>query len=213
MQDRYVGDVGDFVKYGLLRAISEGKRLGVAWYLRTELGTAYLQQPEKWQQLDPDLFGVLRRLVDNRSRSVEAIEQSGLLGSATFASQPIDSRQRDSWFQRVRNQLSGCDLVFADPDKGLSLKKSSEHILVDEARTLAEGRIAVIYHHNGRTQRHIDEIQQWMNQLPGCTCAYWWKRFNHRTFFVINPDAETKRRIVEFDQDWKGHGEMVVRKI
>ena len=28
MQGSYVGDVGDFVKYGLLRAISEGKRLG-----------------------------------------------------------------------------------------------------------------------------------------------------------------------------------------
>ena len=33
MQDRYAGDVGDFVKYGLLRAIREGKRLGIAWYL------------------------------------------------------------------------------------------------------------------------------------------------------------------------------------
>ena len=33
MQDRYVGDIGDFVKYGLLRALGKGKRLGVAWYL------------------------------------------------------------------------------------------------------------------------------------------------------------------------------------
>ena len=28
MQDQYVGDVGDFVKFGLLRAISTGKCLG-----------------------------------------------------------------------------------------------------------------------------------------------------------------------------------------
>ncbi len=27
MQDRYAGDVGNFVKYGLLRAIREGKQL------------------------------------------------------------------------------------------------------------------------------------------------------------------------------------------
>ena len=33
MRDRYVGDIGDFAKYGLLRAIGKGKRLGVAWYL------------------------------------------------------------------------------------------------------------------------------------------------------------------------------------
>ncbi len=32
MRDRYVGDVEDFVKYGLLRATGEGKRLGVAWH-------------------------------------------------------------------------------------------------------------------------------------------------------------------------------------
>ena len=30
MQDRYVGDIGDFVKYALLRAVAYGKSLGVA---------------------------------------------------------------------------------------------------------------------------------------------------------------------------------------
>ena len=40
MQDRYVGDVGDFVKYGLLRAIRGTKRLGVAWYLHPDAGPA-----------------------------------------------------------------------------------------------------------------------------------------------------------------------------
>ena len=36
MQDRYAGDVGDFMKFGLLRAVSGGVlplRLGVNWYL------------------------------------------------------------------------------------------------------------------------------------------------------------------------------------
>ena len=33
MQDRYTGDIGDFAKYGLLRALEAGHRLGVAWYL------------------------------------------------------------------------------------------------------------------------------------------------------------------------------------
>lgn len=38
MQDRYTGDIGDFVKYGLLRAIRGRKRLGVAWYLHPDGG-------------------------------------------------------------------------------------------------------------------------------------------------------------------------------
>ena len=33
MRDRYVGDIGDFAKYGLLRAVGNGRRLGIAWYL------------------------------------------------------------------------------------------------------------------------------------------------------------------------------------
>ena len=38
MQNRYTGDIGDFVKYGLLRAISKGKKLGIAWYLHPDAG-------------------------------------------------------------------------------------------------------------------------------------------------------------------------------
>ena len=33
MQNRYTGDIGDYVKYGLLRTLSDGQRLGMAWYL------------------------------------------------------------------------------------------------------------------------------------------------------------------------------------
>ena len=134
MQDRYVGDVGDFVKYGLLRALSDGKRLGVAWYLRTDRDptkaddgshTTYLHQPEKWRHLDPVVFDGMRRLVENGSRTVSAIQRSGLLNAAAFAAEPLDiskipvkarERWRRNWFERVRVELAECDLVFADPD-------------------------------------------------------------------------------------------------
>ena len=33
MQDRYVGDIRDFVKLSVLRALMPGERLGVAWWL------------------------------------------------------------------------------------------------------------------------------------------------------------------------------------
>ncbi len=33
MQDRYAGDVGDFSKLSLLRALADGRRLAVCWYL------------------------------------------------------------------------------------------------------------------------------------------------------------------------------------
>ena len=33
MQNHYVGDIGDYLKLGILRALSPGYRLGVAWWL------------------------------------------------------------------------------------------------------------------------------------------------------------------------------------
>ena len=33
MQDRYTGDICDYAKDGLLRALGDGHRLGIAWYL------------------------------------------------------------------------------------------------------------------------------------------------------------------------------------
>ena len=60
VQDRYAGDIGDFVKLGLLRAISPGYALGLAWYHVPDEGhnddgrhIGYIAQPETYSALDP----------------------------------------------------------------------------------------------------------------------------------------------------------------
>ena len=97
MQDRYVGDIGDYAKYSLLRALSRGRKLGVSWYLfpAEDSGDGghigYLLSPDKWRKPDPVTFDVLRKIVgdafskihEQKIRSVVAIEQSGLLGAST----------------------------------------------------------------------------------------------------------------------------------
>ena len=238
MRNRYVGDIGDFAKYGLLRAIGEGKRLGVAWYLcpdcpddgRTGVGdgrhTGYLRQPRDWRHLDEKLFDTLKNLVDGDKRSVAEVQSSGILENAIFADELLDigevavrdrKRWRSEWFERVRDELSRCDLVFADPDNGLypddrfkpTIKENTKHIPLSEAKALAEGRTAVIYHHNGRIP-HRREIKEWMGRLPGCTHAYYWHRRSNRTFFVMNPDRKIERRLEKFEECWRPHGELIV---
>ena len=235
MQDRYVGDVGDFAKYGLLRAIRGRKRLGIAWYLHPDAGpagdgnhTTYLRRREGWRHLDPELFDTLNGLIGpGGRRSVDAVQTSGILGDAVFAAERLDIagvavrdrvRWRHRWFEQVRDQLSGCDLVFADPDNGLvrddrfepTQKVSAKRISLAETNALARGRAAVIYHHNTRRPGgHHEEIRLWMDRLPGCTCAYYWKRWSNRTFFIINPDHEIERRLNQFVERWKSHGEVV----
>ena len=125
------------MKYGLLRAISEGKCLGVAWYLCTDSGSTkkgdgrhidYLKHEKKWQHLDCELFDALKGLVGEGKRSVAEIKKSGILGKAVFADKPVDvvgipvrcrEHWRHEWFEQVKDKLSCCDLVFADPDNGI----------------------------------------------------------------------------------------------
>ncbi len=233
MQDRYAGDIGDFVKYGLLRAIRGTRRLGVAWYLHPNVGPAgdgkhiaYLQDPDEWRHLDAELFDTLMKLIGDR-RSVADIQESGVLGDAVFAADrllvaeiKVQDREhwRNRWFSRVKRQLAGCDLVFADPDNGLvsddrfrpTRKENAKRIPLAEAMALAEGRTAVVYHHNTRRPGgHRNEILWWKDQLPGDTLAYYWRRVSNRTFFIINPDAETRRRLREFEKRWGDRGELV----
>ncbi len=233
MQDRYVGDIGDFVKYGLLRAIRGTKRLGVAWYLHPDAGpagdgkhTAYLQRRDEWRHLDAELFDALRKLTTDR-RSVANIEQSDILGAAVFAADRLvvagvkvrdRPRWRHQWFDGIKRQLADCDLVFADPDNGLvpndrfrpTEPVSAKRIPLAEAMALAQGRSAVIYHHNTMLKGgHRNEIRCWKNQLPYGTMAYYWRRWSNRTFFIINPDDEIRARLREFAKRWGDRGELV----
>ncbi len=226
MQNRYVGDIGDFTKYALLRCLSEGLRLGVAWYLYPDEDhnsdgkhTRYLDQPDRWAQYDPELFGVLRDLVATGSRNIDAIEGAGILPRAVFASDVLrfDGHWQDRaawrgrWFERVQGGLASADIVFADPDNGLcaderfrsSRAKDNKRMPLSEAIALAEGRCAVIYHHNSRFKGgHAAEVQHWLAQLPTGSVALRARSRSPRTFFVVTPTTGILQRARSFAQAW-----------
>ena len=104
MQNRYVGDIGDFGKYGLLRALcsplsgSEGRRLslGVVWYLvPDEAGngdgtlTDYLDSSAKnrviYRSCDPTLYDGLREVVSTLKRNVKTVLHRGIFPPGTIA--------------------------------------------------------------------------------------------------------------------------------
>ena len=235
MQDRYVGDIGDFAKYGLLRAVSEGKKnLGVAWYLHPHSGppgdgrhTQYLNRPREWRHLDCELFDDLKQVVCRKQRSVKEVQVRRILGDAVFADEPLEIKDipvrcrknwRCAWFDQVKVTLADCDLVFADPDNGLACeenfsptrKRSAKSIPVHEAKALADGRPAIIYHHNTRRKGgHRKEIIHWMNELPGCTRAWHWRRWSNRTFFIINLDDKMECQLEEFARQWEKCGDLL----
>ena len=173
MQNRYVGDIGDYLKLGILRALSPGYHLGIAWWLfpdeshnRDGRHISYLNRPDQWRHFDPDLFDTLREIVSSGRRHVHALEAAGVLPGAIFASElipiggPIAQRQqgRHEWLRSIRRRLEAADLLFLDPDNGLepagfrpTAAKSGKSIMISEVRELARpGRCLIVYHHQTR---------------------------------------------------------------
>jgi hypothetical protein len=145
MQDRYIGDVGDYAKYGLLRQLLQPSasrqelRLAVLWYLiDNEEGNSdgkhvsYLRD-DHMRSCDPTLHDTLSLLVYSKSRNVASVETSGVLPpelTAYFSARlpSLKSRRqqdisaadaRRQWFIRALEASQTADLVFLDPDNGL----------------------------------------------------------------------------------------------
>ena len=198
MQNRYVGDIGDYVKYALLRRILEveGGELGIAWYLYPDETdgdgghTEYLRRPksESWRHLDPELFGKLRALVDRNERCVSAIQQDSemfggdvrffsemlrpphTLRSNTLKNHRARGEWRRAWFDRLSESLDGCNVVFADPDNGLF---DSEHY-----------RYGTVEHWKRTPLREVEELAS-----NGRTVVVY---HHHRRFYPGGNNAEIR---------------------
>lgn len=228
MQNRYAGDIGDYIKLSLLRHLSVDRRLGIAWYLYSNEGhnadgrhVSYLSDPRKWRHLDPTLFDSLAKVVGG-TRTVAQLQSTGAIEAAEVCSKNIlvdvkaseRSFARSEWFNDNLYALSGCDLVFADPDNGIiddgehrrRQKTFGKQMPLSEVLAIAEGRSAVIYHHNTRFKGgHDREVDHWLAQLGANVIAVRANAYSCRTFFIVNPDNALVQRAMEFCERWSDH--------
>jgi hypothetical protein len=192
MQNRYAGDIGDFIKLGLLRhlacpASAGGAGLSVAfnWYLapdewhnRDGKHIAYLYPENRWHQslrlCDPDLMERLARVVAS-DRSVDALEASGALPpEARVHREMLDPVRgiagRRTWHRRALEALGDNDIVFADPDNGLRSTaagaKLHKFALVRELADYAHrGQSLVVYHHADRSADSVTQARRRLAEL------------------------------------------------
>ena len=146
MQDRYFGDIGDFAKYGLLRAVTTGEpplRLAVLWYLVPDEShnddgrhVDYLEPTPanlaRFRDCDPELYDKLGDLVRAGQRSVSAVAEHSLLPPGTaYHAAPLDysgvaskdrPRLRSDWLSGAHKAAAEADVVFLDPDNGLEVE-------------------------------------------------------------------------------------------
>jgi hypothetical protein len=170
LKDQYFGDVNDYRKYGLLRALLAGSGLSllVAWMLTRDDGgrdggcRSFMKKPERWRHHDPELYDGLSVFQDS-SPEVSLIQCSGLLPHASFHSEPVpDGRlRRDSWQSGLLEAASSVDLVFLDPDNGVEVpsvpigcRDSSKYLSWSEIEHLwGIGCSLLIYQHYPRRPR------------------------------------------------------------
>jgi hypothetical protein len=172
MKEQYVGDISDYRKYALLRALAGpgGLKPRVCWMLTPPDQRAdgnkvqYLKRPEKWRGYDSPLFDLLKSVVDDQpSERLREIEQSGIVPGAGYFNDilPDDLTGRRRYFIDAAKKLSVAALVFFDPDNGLEVpsnpkgrKGPSKYLYFDEvAGTYSAGHSVLIYQHFAREER------------------------------------------------------------
>jgi hypothetical protein len=232
MQNRYVADIGDYVKLSILRALSSGRRLGVAWWLYPDethntdgRHISYLGRAATWRHFDAHLFDALGQIVSSGQRHVRALEAANVLPGAIFHGEPIRRdgtvtrrrQARHQWFQTVLATLLRADLVFVDPDNGLEpagfthgSAKAGKSVTLDELRKLQRpGRCLIVYHHQTRRAGgHHLEMDYGAARLRAAgftrVDALRAKPYSPRLFFLLDAPRAVRRRAAEIERRWCG---------
>jgi hypothetical protein len=154
MQDRYVGDVGDFGKYGLLRSLAPALSLGVVWYLTPDEDhnddgndISYLNPTPlnlvMYRECNPDLYDALGRIVRGAERFVTSVSEECVLpegtvfygDNLTYEGMPANTpatiaarlAHRRVWVDQALDTTQDCDIVFLDPDNGMQVPSTKSH--------------------------------------------------------------------------------------
>jgi hypothetical protein len=218
VKHQYVGDINDYRKYALLRALSVGaNRIAVCWMLTPDDGgadggkLAYLQQPERYEHFDPELFCALAHAASEQDRRrLHTIEDSGVISSALYHNEmlPDDAGGRAAFMERCASQFRDAELVFFDPDNGLEVslpkgrKNSSKYLYLDEVAAFYEaGKSLLIYQHFPRIERKAFlslRVEQLSGVAPGC--AIWAFTTSHVVFFLlVHPEAPARLTFAAMD--------------
>ena len=210
MKDQYIGDIGDYGKYGLLRFLAaQGTSIGVNWYLTPADGrtdgshTEYLHD-ERMRVYDDKLYDSMAKIAFREDKHIQMVEQSGILSGLRFYSELMDfdslpwrkrTAARSAWHQGALELLKGAELIFADPDNGLSstkrasAKNAQKFILPHEiADYYSRGQQIVYYHH--RPRKNAEGWEKDKTQILSCLpdsrlLAISFNRWSCRTYIFV----------------------------
>jgi hypothetical protein len=170
MKNQYFGDENDYKKYGLLRILTGMGEIEttVCWMLTPDGGKdggriEYLEQPDKWQHYDSELFCTIRKLVQKKERNVCWVEKNSFIPATRFYSEILHDKKekQDKYYNSFWKFAKGSDLIFFDPDKGIEVKKphyglkgSSQYLYWNTLKeAYSQGYSVLVYQHFHREER------------------------------------------------------------
>lgn len=181
MKNKYFGDVGDFGKYGLLSMIlGTGLRLGINWYLTEDdyntdgKFVEYLKNMD-FSSCDEELHSFLCECIIENRRNVKELRRLSRFNlipvfedvlkiddikALSEVGRRLREGRRKDWFEKSLSELSGCDIIFCDPDNGIetkSLSKTSKesvkYVYINEIeRMINKGHAVIVYNHRDRSK-------------------------------------------------------------
>lgn len=226
MKNQYFGDVNDYYKFGLMRALTgEGAaHVGVCWMLTPDDGgpdgrfTGYLTKPERFRRYDRWLFDQLHQLVLVRDqRDVVCAAQADLVPSARYFDRLLsdDDRSRRRYFQDFWEFAEGSDMLFFDPDVGIETKSTkagrtgSSHYLYwrELARSFLRGYAVLVYQHFPRVQREpfVQRMAAELFQKTGANKVYSFETSRVVFFLLLSRYRKValERNISQIENRWR----------
>jgi hypothetical protein len=136
MQNKYVGDVGDFGKFQLFRFLFEhedsplyGKALAQIWFMHDGKGErngdgCYIDYFERMGGTDAYLEQSLMQLLMREKREVEELERLRLLNNARFFYDMVPKNLEDRylWLNKALTFALHTPVVAVAPDNGMALR-------------------------------------------------------------------------------------------
>ena len=171
MQDRYAGDIGDFGKIALLKALqTHGLSVGVNWY-KTDAPESeknsdgsYKQDdgkyavPDRYRCCDQILAENLLDIFHGNNRSISVLEEANLIPGAIYYNEPVTVNNRAAWHKTALKKLRSADIVFLDPDNGMLIKsigkgsiRSVKYTFYEEVHDyINQSHSVLVYNHRSR---------------------------------------------------------------
>ena len=216
MQDKYVGDIGDFSKFILLKKVFDDEKIGLNWYLyrgyennNDGIYTNY------HYDADYGISDILNALACNNERNINSLEKEmkKVFTDIRYFNEPVESEEceidradyRQKWFDRFLEQFKeeNRTVVFLDPDNGIEVKsvpnigrkKAGKYVFYDEIEKLLSVdsfETIVIYQHYKRVknfkQKILDEFSDKLsdNLKNKHVYAISFHKFSARAYLIIS---------------------------